>query len=902
MKNIIKKISGILGGKGKFIQFLTILILLSVSSYSQPSISSPDEALKKLKQGNERWASGTAIQPNQNQERRTLTSTKGQHPFATVIACSDSRVPVEQIFDVGIGDIFTIKVAGNVCDIDEAGSIEYGVDHLGTPVFVVLGHTDCGACTAVARGDIVHGNIPALVDNIIPAADKAKSVHGNAFSTQLLNATIENNVWQAIEDLLKISPETAELVRTGKLKIVGAVYNLGTGKVKWLGEHPQQNSLLQHSSSESSHSSSSGRTAKKREKSSEVVMASTLSHSGSDESGFGGITILVIIIIIFIGLVFFLLINKSTSLKLNIRGRILSLALSVLFLLIMVGGFSYYYMSKIGGEITSIAEEDLPLIKKISQIEAHQFEQAVILERILKLFHQSQYENESHIEELEKEFEELSEKVDIEIVEGEELCEEVILHEKNKSVVEEFKYVLASFKKIEQEHADFEEESYEMFKNLNAGKMDLVEEQEEVIEEEADQLNAHLASLLENVEAFTDASAKTAEADEADAIIIIIISIIVAVLISLVIALMIAGEISKAMIRMTVVSNEIANGDLTSNIDIVRSDEIGRLADNFKTMIAKLREVVRGVISGSDNIASASQQMSANSEQVSEGASEQASSAEEVSSSMEQMSSNIQQNTDNAQQTEKIAQKAAEDITEGSNNVNITVDSMKKIADKVSIIGDIAFQTNILALNAAVEAARAGEHGRGFAVVAAEVRKLAERSQVAAGEIDELSKSSVDVAEKSGKLLEEIVPDIQKTSKLVQEITAASLEQNSGAEQINNAIQQLNQVTQENASASEEMATGSEELASQAEQLREMIAFFKIDDHQTKKVDRVAPEQKKQIVKAAPEKKRVAKAAAVHTQTAKPEGKTIVNEPDKSKGVKLTMDSGDAKDKDFEKF
>jgi len=196
---------------------------------------------------------------------------------------------------------------------------------------------------------------------------------------------------------------------------------------------------------------------------------------------------------------------------------------------------------------------------------------------------------------------------------------------------------------------------------------------------------------------------------------------------------------------------------------------------------------------------------------------------------MEQMAANIQQNTENAQQTEKIALNASDRIIKVSESAMQTLNNMQDIAEKVSIIGEIARQTNILALNAAVEAARAGEHGKGFAVVAAEVRKLAERSQVAAVEIDSLTKTSVRTTDESGKMMADIAPEIGRTAKLVQEIAAASIEQNSGAEQVNNAIQQLNQVTQQNAAASEEMATSSEELASQAQQLLEMINFFKID-------------------------------------------------------------------------
>ena len=251
-------------------------------------------------------------------------------------------------------------------------------------------------------------------------------------------------------------------------------------------------------------------------------------------------------------------------------------------------------------------------------------------------------------------------------------------------------------------------------------------------------------------------------------------------------------------------------------------------------MVKSTARIISEFKSASDNISASSQQMSSTSQEMSQGASEQASSAEEVSSSMEEMAANIQQNTENAQQTEKIAINAAEGIKNVAVAAKQTLDNIKDIADKVSIIGEIARQTNILALNAAVEAARAGEHGKGFAVVAAEVRKLAERSQVSAVEIDTLTKTSVRLTEEAGRMMEAIVPEIGKTSKLVQEIAAASMEQNSGADQVNNAIQQLNQVTQQNAAASEEMATSSEELSSQAQQLIDMISYFKLDNESTK--------------------------------------------------------------------
>ncbi len=275
------------------------------------------------------------------------------------------------------------------------------------------------------------------------------------------------------------------------------------------------------------------------------------------------------------------------------------------------------------------------------------------------------------------------------------------------------------------------------------------------------------------------------------------------------------------------VAEQIADGDLTVKVNLLSDKDV--LGKSLDAMVTKLGAIVADVIGAANNVAGGSQQMSSSSEEMSQGASAQASSAEQASSSMEEMASNIRQNAENALETEKIAQKSADDANEGGDAVAQTVTAMKKIAEKISIVEEIARQTDLLALNAAIEAARAGEHGKGFAVVASEVRKLAERSQTAAAEISKVSGSSVEVAEKAGDLLAKIVPDIQKTSDLVQEISAASNEQNSGADQVNTAIQQLDQITQQNASASEEMASTAEELAGQADMLQATIAFFKID-------------------------------------------------------------------------
>jgi methyl-accepting chemotaxis protein len=285
-----------------------------------------------------------------------------------------------------------------------------------------------------------------------------------------------------------------------------------------------------------------------------------------------------------------------------------------------------------------------------------------------------------------------------------------------------------------------------------------------------------------------------------------------------------------AMNDITAAAEEIANGNLMVTLH-ERSPQ-DKLMQALSAMVGGLTQTVSDVRSIAGEVAAASQSISTASIQVSKGASAQAAAAEEASSSMEEMVSNIKQNADNAQQTDKIANKSAKDAQESGKSVLEAVAAIKEIANKISIIEEIARQTNLLALNAAIEAARAGEHGKGFAVVAAEVRKLAERSQKAAGEINQLSSSTLRVSEKSGEMLEKLVPDIQRTAELVQEISAASKEQDTGAEQINKALQQLEQVIQQNASASEEMASTTEELTGQSEQLMSALAFFHTGDEE----------------------------------------------------------------------
>ncbi|MFP4556208.1 MAG: methyl-accepting chemotaxis protein [Bacteroidales bacterium] len=357
------------------------------------------------------------------------------------------------------------------------------------------------------------------------------------------------------------------------------------------------------------------------------------------------------------------------------------------------------------------------------------------------------------------------------------------------------------------------------------------------------------------------------------------ISFIITILVILIfgasmVAYYFSKNISRSIRRGVKFAELISSGDLTVKLDsdlLAKNDELGDLSRSLNYMGDELMRITDTIVSGANSIAQASIQFSNTSQQISKSANEQASSTEEISSNMEEMAANIDQTSANSKQAETVAAETEKGVVDGVETATKALDFVNQISDKITIIRDISFQTNILALNAAVEAARAGEHGKGFAVVAAEVRKLAERSANSAQDIENMAYSLKEASDSANEKLKTIIPKVRDNLKIIQEISAASVEQASGAEEVNNAIQHLNQTVQNNASISEELASSSDEVKRQSDMLVEAISFFKTKE----KTNSILTTQNKAHVNKIEKQ----------TENLKPKGTNL----DKGKGVNLMM-------------
>ena len=292
-------------------------------------------------------------------------------------------------------------------------------------------------------------------------------------------------------------------------------------------------------------------------------------------------------------------------------------------------------------------------------------------------------------------------------------------------------------------------------------------------------------------------------------------------------AMRLARSLVQSIDQVSQTLGRLAKGDFDAPVPEFGSFvELRRMSRQFGEFVGEVTRVLTSVRSAANALVAASSQVSSASQALSQGTTEQATSVQEITANLEQMNAIINQNAANSGETRRIAVKGAHEAEEGGRAVQETVKAMHKIADRVSIIEEIARQTNLLALNAAIEAARAGDQGRGFSVVASEVRKLSERSQSAAKEIGELATSSVRIAERSGVLLAELLPSIRKTAELVEEVAAGSSEQATGVQQINRAMSQVDSVTERSATAAEQLASTAEEMTVQAHSLRDLVSSF----------------------------------------------------------------------------
>ncbi|MDX9847350.1 MAG: HAMP domain-containing methyl-accepting chemotaxis protein [Tenuifilaceae bacterium] len=353
-------------------------------------------------------------------------------------------------------------------------------------------------------------------------------------------------------------------------------------------------------------------------------------------------------------------------------------------------------------------------------------------------------------------------------------------------------------------------------------------------------------NLKSNLEVIIDSSTDIFNKQRSRNILFIITILFILIVGSAAVSVVFSKKLSDNIKRGVKFAEIISSGDLTVKLDndlLVKTDEIGDLARSLNNMGDVLKNITDSIVEGSESIAQASIMFSDSSQQISVRANDQASSTEQISSSMEEMAANIDQTSENSKLAEDVAVETEVGVVDGVNAANNALQLVGQISERIVVIRDISFQTNILALNAAVEAARAGEHGKGFAVVAAEVRKLAERSASSAQDIEAMANKLRDASDKANEKLKNVIPKVKDNLKLIQEISASTLEQSSGAEQVNNAIQNLNKTVQDNASMSEELASSAEEVKRQSEKLAETISFFKTTDKvlYQKKKQSVAP-------------------------------------------------------------
>ena len=761
--------------------FLTLSSLVVSGAAAAPVTA--DEAVALLQAGNARFTTGHPTHPDQSADRRAEVA-KGQNPFATVLTCSDSRLPAEIIFDQGLGDLFVVRVAGNVAKTDEIGSIEYGTEHLGTPLLIVMGHESCGAVKAVVEGAKVHGSIPQLVDTITVAVAKTRAAYPGETGAPLVAHAVEANVWQSIDNIFEASAIVRDLVKAGKLKVIGAVYNLETGAIEWRGEHPEQARLLAYTGGagheeaaheEAAHAGAPDSTSASAsaEHATTTAAASTQAAPAVFAESLDYTTIAVgalVLGLLIAGLAYY---SRTGMQRKTVNVRLASGFVCILVVLIAVALESYVSLQQALVGFTAYRKD------------ARQTMQVSIIERDFL---------EMRI--LAKDYQSSKKASDVQGYGARKAAlSELIAHQKVALADEPDRLTL--IKRVEQQVEDHATSFAALSKVVQQGSAT----------SQMAEAGRKLALIGEGIDKELEDLDQSIINDQNE-----------------------LGPRMAAAIRHTL-SAVVWIGLGSVILGIAFAIIIGR------SITGPLRLLAGSLSASADETAAAAGQVSAASQSLAEGSSEQAASLEETSASLEELSSMTKRNAESSQRAKVAATEARSSADHGAGRMQAMQESMSNIktaAEDITkilkTIDEIAFQTNILALNAAVEAARAGEHGAGFAVVAEEVRALAQRSAVAAKETAAKiehsaaqSQRGVEISTEVAKNFSDIQVRIQQVETVVAEIATASEEQNLGIGQVTTSVTQMDQLTQANAGNAEETAAAAEELNSQSIVLKDAV-------------------------------------------------------------------------------
>jgi len=751
-----------------------VVALAALGTLLAAAAVAPADALIQLQQGNQRFLSGQATHPNQTAERRAEVA-KGQTPFATILTCSDSRVAAETLFDQGLGDLFIVRVAGNVAKTDEIGSIEYGTGHLGTPLLVVMGHSSCGAVKAVLEGTEVHGSIPELVAPIGPAVEKAKAANPGLPGGEMLARAVETNVWLSVESILENSATIRDLVKAGKLKVVGAVYDLASGTVQWQGEHPEQARLL----------AATGGTAHEESAAPGHAVAITAGDTPATAAAPAAAVEYKSTLAYWIAgaaVAVALILGGAWSFSRNgmkhwTVGRRISAGFGIVLVVLgAVAFFGYAGLheaflefgeyrgdarhSNLAGRIQAnylemrVAAKDLVLFKTQESIKRYHTRKDKLIEFVRQGLEQV------------KEPERLAMLKEIDA----RIPQHVALHARLASAV------LA--------HRD--REAAEINRQMGTVGAPIAQEAEKLkLEFIADQ----------------DATGPRINFQMQEAQRIILVVCVSALLLGLGLSWIVIRSITGPL-------REYA-------------ESIGAGSEQTAAAAGQVSAASQSLAEGASEQAASLEETSA--------------SLEELSSMTKRNAEGAQQAKAAATAARHSADTGASQMQSMQNAMAAIKSASEDITKILKTIDEISFQTNILALNAAVEAARAGEAGAGFAVVAEEVRALAQRSAVAAKETAAKiehsvtqSQQGVTISAEVAKSFAEIQTRIQQLDTLVAGIASASEEQSQGIGQVTTAVSQMDKVTQATAGNAEETSAAAEELNGQSLMLKDTVAQLKI--------------------------------------------------------------------------